>query len=83
LHSSYPKSIFTFKNLDIGSIKSINEFTEEIKKENWKLDVIVNNAAFGADFGDKVPDAKWARTTFDANVIGTYLNLFRNYSINN
>lgn len=38
--------------------------------------MIVNNAALGADHGDKVPDVKWAKDTFYANVIGIFIYLY-------
>ncbi len=45
----------------------------ELKSEGWGIDVLVNNAALGADTGEKVPEAGWAKKLLYTNVVGTIL----------
>lgn len=37
------------------------------------VDILVNNAALGADKGEILPDAEWAKKLLYTNVVGTIL----------
>ena len=56
------------KHLDLASVNSILNFTEQFKKEEAKLDVLINNAGITAR-AKKLNDAG-VELTFAINVLG-------------
>ncbi len=57
--------------LDLADEESVNNFTEIAKKEKLELDVLVNNAGVGFDFGQEVSDRESFRKTMEVNMDGT------------
>lgn len=64
------KNIFV-RELDLASPESIRKFVESFKKEEIKLDVLINNAGLWS--GDKVLSAFNEEMTFSVNVLGHQL----------
>ena len=56
------------KHLDLASVNSILNFTEQFKKEESKLDVLINNA--GISSGSKKLNDSGVELTFAINVLG-------------
>jgi len=61
------KNIFV-RELDLSSPESIRKFVDTFKKEETKLDVLINNAGLWS--GDKVLSAFNEEMTFSVNVLG-------------
>ncbi len=64
------KNIFV-RELDLSSPESIRKFVDTFKKEETKLDVLINNAGLWS--GDKVLSAFNEEMTFSVNVLGHQL----------
>jgi NAD(P)-dependent dehydrogenase (short-subunit alcohol dehydrogenase family) len=58
---------------DISNEASIGEVVEILKKQDVKLDYLINNAGVGVDLSDEVPTAGMMKASFDTNTIGTVL----------
>jgi len=59
------------KHLDLASVGSIINFAEQVKKEESKLDVLINNA--GITSGSKKLNDAGVELTFAINVLGHHL----------
>lgn len=64
------KNVFV-RELDLASPNSIRKFVESFKKEETKLDVLINNAGLWS--GDKVLSSFNEEMTFSVNVLGHQL----------
>ncbi len=64
------KNVFV-KELDLASPESIRKFAESFKKDETKLDVLINNAGLWS--GDKVLSSFNEEMTFSVNVLGHQL----------
>ena len=60
--------------LDVSSPASIEQATEQVKAAPGRLDVLVNNAGVGLDFGvpGVAPDFEKIQRTLDTNFFGAY-----------
>jgi len=60
-----------FRQLDISSDQSIEQFVDSLSKTYEKIDVLVNNAAIAFKNDDPTPFAQQARPTITINYFGT------------
>ena len=67
IHESKNENVFV-KELDLSSMESIHRFVESFKKEESKLDVLINNA--GVMSQPKILNAAGVEMTFATNVLG-------------
>lgn len=58
---------------DISSEIEVKEMIERIKKENGKLDIIINNAGIALDSEVEAKNKETFRKILDVNLIGTFL----------
>lgn len=63
-------SNFQCLKLDVTSTESINELITFVKKQNLKIDLVINNAGVGLDLDSENPEIDIIKQTFDTNVFG-------------
>ncbi|XP_044753568.1 retinol dehydrogenase 13-like isoform X2 [Coccinella septempunctata] len=61
----------TFKHLDLSRFASVRQFAENIKKEETKLDILINNAGLG--YSDDVLTEDGLDTVMQTNFLGHFL----------
>lgn len=57
--------------LDLANLDDVKKVSEFLKKENLKIDLLINNAGIGPDLGTSKPDINSFRKTIDVNLTGT------------
>ncbi len=62
---------FEMRTLDLCDLDSITKFSDDLKSEDVKVDLWINNAGVGPDLDNSLPDADTFDQTFDVNVKGT------------
>ena len=71
LQREFPKRSFEFGQVDLGSVKTVDSFAEQMKRTHGAVDVVVHNAAIAFKNSDPTPFEKQARPTLDVNYFGT------------
>jgi short-subunit dehydrogenase len=69
--SDIPHHNFHTYQIDLLDSQSIARSVELIRQKQIRFDVIVANAAYGADYGQTIPSEETARNTIATNVIST------------
>jgi NAD(P)-dependent dehydrogenase (short-subunit alcohol dehydrogenase family) len=69
--SNFNNDNFQSAILDLANFDSINEFENSFRRENIKLDILINNAGIGPDLDFTLPEQASFKQTFEVNVIGT------------
>lgn len=62
---------FKAMSLDLADEQSVGAFPKNFAKENIQLDILLNNAGVGFDFGQEIPDRESFRKTMEVNMDGT------------